>query len=69
VLLKGYSTVSVTLVVTDALPEAAVTVIWYVPAGVPVAGLSAGLEMAVDPPHAANEIAAIKSKKAKNCGA
>lgn len=43
VLLDRYCTVSVTLVVSDAFPEAVVTVIEYVPAGVPVAGLSAGL--------------------------
>lgn len=56
------------MVVSEAFPEAAVIVIWYMPAGVPVAGFSAGLEYPGELPQAAIADATSRSSTTRNCG-
>jgi hypothetical protein len=62
-----YITVSVTGTLCDTLPDVAVTVIEYVPAGVPE-GFACGLEEA-SPLQAASPAATSKSSAKRNCGA
>jgi len=61
-----YITVIMTVVLSDPLPDAAVTTIGYVPAGVPVVGLSCWGNDPVEP-HAARP-ATITNKKANKHG-
>ena len=56
------------MVVSDTFPDTAVTVIGYVPAGVPVAGLSCGLEFPTTPPQAVRAVAIARSNATRNCG-
>jgi hypothetical protein len=55
------------LVVSDTFPDAAVTSIAYVPAGVPVDGLTCGLELLAGLPQAASMDAIARSITATNC--
>ena len=57
------------MVESEPLPEVAVTTIEYVPAGVPVAGLSDGAVGPGIPPQATKPEAITSNETSKNCGA
>ena len=65
-----YITVSVTVVLTEAVPEIAVTVIGYVPAGVPVAVFADAEdpETLEPPPHAIKPPAIVSNTSNKHTG-